>query len=43
MIQDQKSEGIKVHMPPPGSPEEQQYDPTKDTMMELFKVFIAFL
>ncbi len=30
----QQSEGIKVHMPPSGSPEERQYDPTEDTLME---------
>ncbi len=30
----QQSEGIKIHKPPPGSPEERQYDPMEDTLME---------
>ncbi len=30
----QQSEGIKVHKPPPGSPEERQYDPMEDTLAE---------
>ncbi len=30
----QSSEGIKVHMPPCWSPEERQYDPNEDTLME---------
>ncbi len=29
-----QSECIKVHMPPPGSPDENQYDPTEDNVME---------
>ena len=39
----QQSEGTKTHKHPPGSPKERQYDPTKDTLTELLKVFIAFL
>ncbi len=30
----QPSEGIKIHKPPSGIPEERQYDPLEDTLME---------
>ncbi len=39
----QQSEGIKVHMPPPRSPEERQYGLAEDTLTEKLKVFFTFL